>query len=285
MSKIVVMTDSTCGLPREVLDRYGIIVVPVQVRIGEEVYREGVDLHAEELFQRMFSSQATPATSLPTGDDFRASFQAALDAGADQVLGVFVGSQLSGTFNGARLAAQEFDLEVEMVDSGSTSLALGFLVLHGARRVEAGASLQEAAAELRREADNVEAYALLDTLEYVRRGGRIGRVGEVIANMLNIKPILRVGHNAVEVAARTRSYKKGVNWLRAALEEAAPVRALGLIHTSGESKTLVEQLAEEFRPYVEEGGDLFVEPATAAIAVHTGPNGVGLILWRRAEGA
>ncbi|MBX3054029.1 MAG: DegV family protein [Caldilineaceae bacterium] len=277
MSQIAIITDSTCTLPTELVERYQLIITPCQVRIGEDVYREGVDLTAQELFQRMFSSQSTPATSLPSGEDYAAAFEEAQRRGARQVLGLFVGSGLSGTFNGARLAAQDYDLEVELVDSGTTSLALGLLVLEAARRVEAGGELAQIAESLRAETANLEAYALLNTLEFVRRGGRIGRVGELIANVLNIKPILRVAHNSADVAARTRSHRKGLAWLTDTLADAAPVRGLGLIYTSDEAKVLAEGLLPDYRQYVVEGGDILLEPASAAIAVHTGPNSLGLL--------
>lgn len=277
MSQIAIITDSTCGLPKELIERHNLIVIPCQVRIGEDVYREGVDLTAEELFRRIFTSRATPATSLPSGEDYAAAFEEVQRRGVRQVLGVFVASGLSGTFNGARLASQEYDLDVELVDSGTTSLGLGLLVLEAARQVDAGGELVAIASSLRAETDNLEVYALLDTLEFIRRGGRIGRVGELIANVLNIKPILRVSHNAADVAARTRSYRKGLAWLKDTLADAAPVRGLGLIYTSEESAELARGLVEELRQYVVEGGDILVEPTGAALAVHTGPNGVGLM--------
>jgi len=280
MDEIAIITDSTCTLPARLVERYKLIVAPCQVRIGENVYREGVDMTAEELFQRMFTSQEMPATSLPSGEDYAAVFAEVQRRGIRQVLGVFVGSQLSGTFNGARLAAQNYDLEVELVDSGTTSLGLGLLVLAAARRVEDGGDLGQIAESLRAEVDNLEVYALLDTLEFVRRGGRIGRVGELIANVLNIKPILRVSHNAVEVAARTRSYRRGLAWLTHRLSAAAPVRSLGLIYTSDEARETAQRLSEELRQQVVDGGDLLVEPAGAAIAVHTGPNGIGLMFLK-----
>ena len=277
MSQIAIITDSTCGLPKELIERHNLIVIPCQVRIGENVYREGVDLDAEELFRRIFTSRATPATSLPAGEDYAAAFEEVQRRGIRQVLGVFVASGLSGTFNGARLAAQDYDLEVELVDSGTTSLGLGLLVLEAVRLVAAGGELAAIADSLRAEIDNLEVYALLDTLEFIRRGGRIGRVGELIANVLNIKPILRVSHNVADVAARTRSYRKGLAWLKDTLADAAPVRGLGLIYTSEESAELARGLVEELRQYVVDGGDILVEPTGAALAVHTGPNGVGLM--------
>lgn len=281
MTRIALMTDSTCGLAPETLARHNIIVAPIQVMIGERVFREGVDLTAEELFQELFSSQEVASTSLPTGEDFDAAFQQARQMGAEQVLGIFLAGELSGTFNGARLAAMDHDdLTVELVDSGTTSLALGLIVLRAARRLADGENLAQVAAQARQESQRVDAFALLDTLEFVRRGGRIGRAGELIANVLNIKPVLRVADNRADVVARVRSFKKGIAWLKERATDAAPVAGLGVIHTSGESRKTAEALAQELRPLVAEGGDLLVEPASSAIAVHTGPDAIGLMLLR-----
>ncbi len=281
MSKAIVMTDSTCGLPAEILAEKNILVVPCRVNVGQAVYREGVDLTAEELYRQMFASQETPTTSMPAGEDYQAAFQQVVDQGYDQVLGVFVGSAYSGTFNGARLAAQEYPLEVALVDSGTTSLALGMLAMHGADLLAQGVPLEEAAAECRRLAEGAEAHALLDTLEYVRRGGRIGRVGELIATMLHIKPILRLARNAADVVARTRSQKRGIAKLRKTVEEAAPLLGLAMIHTSDSTRELAAQLAEELGHFVVEGGPVLVAPAGAALAVHTGPGGVAATFLRK----
>ncbi len=281
MSKTIVMTDSTCGLPAEILAAKNILVAPCRVNVGQAVYREGVDLTAEELYRQMFASQETPTTSMPAGEDYAAAFQQVVDQGYDQVLGVFVGSAYSGTFNGARLAAQEYPLEVELVDSGTTSLALGMLAMQGADLLAQGASLEEAAQACRRLAEGAEAHALLDTLEYVRRGGRIGRVGELIATMLNIKPILRLARNSADVVARTRSQKRGLAKLRSTAQEAAPLLGLGLVHTSDSTQALAAQLAEELAPLVVEGGPVLVAPASAALAVHTGPGGVAVTFLRQ----
>ncbi len=279
MNKIAIITDSTATLPTALIEQHQLIVIPLQVHVGDAVYREGLDLTAEELFPLMFSSSHTPTTSLPAGQDYAAAFEEVQRRGISQVLGIFIGSGLSGTFNGARLAAQDYELDVELIDSGTTSLALGLLVLEAARQVEAASStLADIADSLRSETANLAAYALLDTLEYVRRGGRVGRVGELIANVLNIKPILRITQNTVDVVARTRSQRKGLAWLNSVMADAAPVRGLGLIYTSDETKEIAAGMAIDLRQYVVDGGDILLEPAGAAIAVHTGPNGIGLLL-------
>jgi DegV family protein with EDD domain len=274
MSKIVIMTDSTCNLPAHIIEQEELIVVPCQVRIGEQTYREGVDLTAEQLFGRMFSSSETPATSLPSGEDYHAAFAEAERRGATQLLGIFLGSSYSGTFNGARLTAQEYTLEVELVDSGTTSLAMGLLVRRAAALIRAGKSLQETAAELRTLAERAELHALLDTVEYVRRGGRIGRIGEIIANVLNIKPTLRLARNSADVVARNRSHKKGMSALLETARMAAPLQAASIIHTGAEEEAMA--LAKEIAPLVVGDQEILVEPATAALATHAGPNAIGI---------
>lgn len=278
---IGVITDSTAGLPPEVAAEEGIIVVPCQVRIGQTVYREGVDLTTEELFRRMFSSAETPATSLPAGEDFLAAFEEARRRGYDQVLGVFVGSGFSGTLNAARLFAAQTPLEVAVVDSGTTALALGLLAVYGARRARQGVPLPALARELEGLAQGAELYALLDTLEYVRRGGRIGRVAEMVASVLHIKVVLRIARNQADVVARMRSRKRGLAWLQDVTREAAPLLGLGAMHTGGETEALAHELAEALADSVTPGGPVLVSMAGAALAVHAGPNAVGVALLRR----
>lgn len=280
MSKIAIMTDSTCGLSPAVIDREDLIVVPCQVNVGDQVYKEGVDLTAEELFTRIYSSSSTPTTSLPAGEDYTAAFEEVKRRGADQVLGLFVGSNLSGTFNGARLTAQNYSFQVELIDSGTTAIALGLLVLEAARLVREGADLKIAAAQLRETADRTELYALLDTLEWIRRGGRIGRVGELIANVLNIKPVLRVARNSLDVVARARSRKKGLTWLMETAQAARPLRAAGVMHILAPDEAA--ELARDLSPLVDGQPQLMVEPVTAAVAVHAGPLAIGMGMIKRA---
>jgi DegV family protein with EDD domain len=274
MSKIAIMTDSTCGLPAHIIAQENLIVVPCQVNVGDQVYKEGVDLTADELFQRIYSSSATPTTSLRAGEDYTAAFEEVKRRGADQVIGLFVGSGLSGTFNGARLAAQEYPFQVELIDSGTTAMALGLLVLEAARIVKEGATLPDAAAQLRQTADRTELYALLDTLEYIRRGGRIGRVGELIANVLNIKPVLRVARNSLDVVTRARSRKKGLSWLMETAQAAQPLHAAGVMHIQTADEAA--ELARALSPLVTGHPKLMIEPVTAAVAVHAGPLAIGM---------
>lgn len=275
MNQIAIMTDSTCGLPSHVVEREGVIVIPCQVRIGDQIYKEGVDLTTDALFEHIFSSTEVPATSLPAGEDYTAAFEEAQRRGATQVLGIFVGSGYSGTFNGARLAAQEHpELDTELIDSSTTAIAQGLLVLEAVKQVRAGQSLQQAVEAVRMLVERTELYALLDTLEFVRRGGRIGRVGELIANVLNIKPILRVSHNAADVVARNRSRKKGINWLLETAGEAAPLRAAGVMHINAAQEAA--EVAKALESLVEEKQAIMVTDAPSAIATHAGPNALGI---------
>lgn len=278
MSNIAILTDSTAGLSPQIIERENLIVVPCQVSIGQKTYREGVDLTAEQLFDRIFGSDETPSTSMPAGEDYAAAFAEIQARQATGVLGIFVGSGFSGTFNGARIAAQEQPIPVELVDSGTTSLALGLLVLHAARMARSGHALEEIATEVRGLSEQAELYALLDTLEFIRRGGRIGRVGELVATFLNIKPVLRLTHNSADVVARTRSRKRGIAWLLNTAQEAAPVRSIGVIHTGAvEAAT---DLAEQLRPFAHPDQEILIQPAGAAVAAHAGPDAIGFGMIR-----
>jgi DegV family protein with EDD domain len=169
-------------------------------------------------------------------------------------------------------------LEVELVDSGTTSLAMGLLVQRAAALIGAGKSLRETAADLRALADRAELYALLDTVEFVRRGGRIGRVGELIANVLNIKPTLRLARNSVDVVARSRSRGKGLTGLVEVVRAAAPLQAASVIHTGAEQEA--QALAREIAPFVKADQEILIAPATVALAAHSGPKGIGIGLIR-----
>jgi DegV family protein with EDD domain len=279
MSNIAIVTDSTSCLSSEVAKREGIIVVPCQVHFADQSYREGVDMTTDELFHRVFSDGDIPETSMPLGQDFMSAFQMAQEHGAESILGIFLGSSFSGTFNGARLAAEEAPLPVELVDSGTTSLGLALLAIHAARQArQTEVSPPQFAAEIRDLARGAEVYAMLDTLEFAHKGGRVGWISQTIAAFLHIKPILRLSNNSIDLVARTRSRKRAMAWLMNKAFEIAPQHGISVIH-SGTRDQAVE-LADQISPLLQPGQEMMVEPTGAALATHTGPNALGFGLVR-----
>ncbi|HBY98427.1 MAG TPA: hypothetical protein DEP84_31550, partial [Chloroflexi bacterium] len=212
---IQIITDSTSDLPPAVAEREGILVVPAQVQFGTESFREGVELTGIAFFERLArEAGALPTTSQPLPGDFIAAFEAARTRGAEAAISIHLGSAFSGTFNGARLVAADAPLPVSVLDSGTASMALGWIAILAARAARAGASLDELTALVARLTECAALYAMLDSLEYLRRGGRVNRAVEMMAGLLDIKAILLVANNRIEAVARVRTRTRALAWLR-----------------------------------------------------------------------
>lgn len=277
---IQVITDSTADLPPAVAEREGILVVPCQVYFGEEAFREGVDLPDEEFFRRLRTSPVLPRTALPRGEDFQAVYQEARRRGATSVLAVHLGSGFSGLFGAATLFAREMDMPVELVDSGTASMALGLLAIHAARRARQRVPLVELAEEVRRLAPRAETYAVLDTLEYARRGGRVSRLVEVLATALDVKPILRVARNSVDLVARQRTQKRALDWLVEKVKEADSRHGVAVVHAN--ALHLAKSVLEKVAAHVPPNTELFSSSAGAVLGTHAGPGAVGVCFIRQA---
>ncbi len=276
---IQVVTDSTADLPPEVAEQEGILVVPCQVLFGEETFREGVDLTDEEFFQRLRTSPVLPRTALPRGEDFQAVYQEARRRGATGVLAVHLGSKFSGLFGAAALFAREVDVPVELVDSGTASMAMGLLAIHAARRARQGVPLAELAEEVRGLAPRAETYAMLDTLEYVRRGGRVNRLVEILAAAFNVKPILRVARNSVDLVARQRTRRRALEWLVTEAQKADPAYGLAVVHA--DAPNLAQALSDRISARMPAGTAFFQSTAGAVLGTHAGPGAVGTCFIRR----
>ncbi|MFW6089373.1 MAG: DegV family protein, partial [Gemmatimonadota bacterium] len=187
-----VLTDSAADLPLAWVERHGVTVVPLQVIVGDRVYRDGVDLQPEELLDLMVDpTNPVPRTSQPAPAAFRAACRRAVDHGADGLLGVFVSGAVSGTLASATAVLREFDdVPTEAVDSRSGSLGIGLLVIRAIELLERGLPLPDVAAELRRVRDQSNVFFTVDTMDYLLRSGRIGRARAWLGGMLDLKPVL-----------------------------------------------------------------------------------------------
>jgi DegV family protein with EDD domain len=191
-------------------EKLGIEVVPLTVTFGSTSYLDGVDVTPEEFLTRLKASAVLPTTSQPSISTFTAAFQSAIDAGEDVVC-ITISAELSGTFNSARLAAQEMDGDrVRVVDSRGATMQIGWVVVAAARAAQAGASVSEVEAAAYAAIPKVKLFALLQTLDYVYKGGRIGRAQHMIGSALSIKPIIGVTDGVVEPVERVRTWKKAV---------------------------------------------------------------------------
>jgi DegV family protein with EDD domain len=244
VSRVAIVTDSASDLPPDAAQRSGIVVVPLVVSFGPESFRPGVNLTTDEFWQRMTAPDAPfPTTAAAAPGDFLSAFQAAFDAGADSVVCITVSGDLSGTLKAAQVAAAQLpDRDVHVVDSRTASMGHGMLAQIAAELAAEGVSGAEIARVIEHRKADVVLYVALDTLEYLKRGGRISGARAAIGTMLNVKPIITVIDGIVENADRVRSRPKARDRVLELLTE-KPLERASLLHTTNAD---VEEFRERF---------------------------------------
>ena len=244
MSHVAIVTDSASDLPPEVAQRSGIVVVPLVVSFGPESFRPGVNLTTDEFWQRMTAPEAPfPTTAAAAPGDFVSAFQRAFDAGADSVVCITVSGDLSGTLKAAQVAAAQLpDRDVHVVDSRTASMGHGMLAQIAAELAQEGVSGAEIARVIEHRKADVSLFVALDTLEYLKRGGRISGARAAIGTMLNVKPIITVQDGIVENADRVRSRPKARERVLELLTE-KPLERASILHTTNAD---VEEFRERF---------------------------------------
>ncbi len=273
------MTDSTAYLPPELLERYDISVVPLYVMLGSDSGREGESVGPDDVARVLSSRGGRVSTSMPTPDDFAETYRRLLDAGADHLVSVHLSAELSGTWDAARVAATHVGEQlVTVVDSRSAAMGNGFAVLAAARSAAAGADAADVAESARRTAAATRTFFVVDTLDHLRRGGRIGSAAALLGSALAVKPVLHVLDGRVVVLEKVRTSARAVNRLvQRVVEETdgAPV-SLAVHHLAAPEKA--ERLADELRELVPTLHELHVSELGAAIGAHVGPGAVGVVV-------
>ena len=205
--KVALVTDSTADLPRPLRERLRIRTVPLYVNLGGKVYRDWEEITPEEIFQKVRQGKAFPTTSQPSPEDFLKAYQAALEE-ADHVLSIHISSKLSGTVQSAELAAQSFPGRITVFDSQAASLGIGMMALRAHELLAQGQGLEEVLKELGRIRQDHFVRFSVATLEFLKRGGRIGGAQALLGTLLGIKPILTLKDGRVEAAGRARGERK-----------------------------------------------------------------------------
>jgi DegV family protein with EDD domain len=271
MMKIALVTDSTSDVPAELAAHHGIEIVPALINIQGRSLVDGVDITREEFYTRIPSLNPPPTTSSPSVGSFQERYEKLLRAGAEHVLSIHAANQLSGIFNAARLAAQEFGERVKVIDSEQLSLGLGFQVLLAAEAAAKGAILDEVTSLVDSVRQRVRVAALLSTIEYVRRSGRVSWARAVIGSLLNLQPLIELRHGAVIRLGQARTRTQGILRLIDTLNSWGPLERLAVLHTNAESAA--RELLEEVKSKV--NIPPLVVNVTTAIGTHVGPNGLG----------
>ncbi|KPK20143.1 MAG: hypothetical protein AMJ70_08400 [Dehalococcoidia bacterium SG8_51_3] len=270
---VKVVTDSVADLPSQVIEELGITVIPLNVRFGEKVYRDGIDLTTDQFYQQLTSSRTMPVTSVPSPIAFSTAYDRLAEE-TDEILAVILSSKLSGTYDVARqsIGLMKRECRIEVIDSEWAVMAQGFLVIAAARAAQAGARLNEIMRIVRRNIARVDIRAAFDTLEFLRRGGRIGAAQALLGAALKINPIITMKDGLVEPAGRTRSRTRAVEHLYQFVAGFRNIEELAVEEAacSEDADLLVDRLGNLFPRE-----RIYRTRTTPVIGTHTGP---GLLL-------
>jgi len=265
------VTDSACDLPEAVIAEYGIEVVPLSIRFGDAVFLDRIELTNASFWQRMRSGGPLPQTSAPSAGQFLQAYERLVSKGADGIVVVSLSSQLSATFQSARVASEQMALApVRVIDSQTATTALGLQVLETARAAAGGGDLDQVTGVALDAAAHTHVFAALDTLEFLRRGGRVGAAAAFFGTALQIKPMIELAEGIVVPAGRVRTRSKA---LRAVLERITDVgsdlQEVAIIHADAreEAEQLAARMPTAYQVSITEIGPV--------IGTHTGPGTIG----------
>lgn len=278
MAKIALVTDSTTNIPKELSKGYEVHVVPSVIIWGGETLRDSVDIQPTEFYKRLASSKETPTTSQPTPAAFVEKFEDLKSKGYTDILGVYVSSKFSGTIASAETAKQQVTgINIVNVDGRSASMGTGWPLLEAAKAAKDGKSMEDCVKIAEKTRDHTGIMLLVDTLEFLHRGGRIGGGARFLGTALNLKPILEVREGALEAVERVRTKGKALDRMVELLVERvagrSPVR-LAVLHANAEedAKKLLEVASKRVSPV-----ESSVAEVSPAVGTHTGPGTLGFV--------
>ncbi|HAL16198.1 MAG TPA: hypothetical protein DCP32_05435 [Anaerolineaceae bacterium] len=276
--KIKIVTDSTCDLSAELAREWDVTVVPAYINIGEKSFLDGVDLSRQDFYHRLPDYPQSPTTSAPGLAAFASAYEKSADEGAQGIISIHVAESLSTTINVARKAKEMVShVPIWVVDSGQVSLGLGLQVLAAAKAAIQGQNLEVILQELADLRKRTYLYAVVDTLEFLRRSGRVARYRAILGSMVKIKPIISFhdGIIKMEMAVTTNKAFKRISEIVSSL---APLECISFVHTLALSK--VDELQKLLSPFIPGSSKSLTSEVTPAIGAHIGPGAAGVICVR-----
>ncbi len=273
-----ILTDSTCDIPLEQAKALGITIVPLTVFFGDEAFLDGVELDNAGFYSRLQTNKVSPRTSQPPPAAFEEAYRRLINEGADGILSVHVSSKLSGTYQSAcsgwdALPDEMKKIPVELVDSGIVSLGIGLPVLQAAKEAQQGLSLAELKARLLDRIARVKILFVLDTLEYLKRGGRVGGAKALLGNILSVKPILSFRSGEIVAVEQPRTRSKAYARIAQLVDELGPVEEMAVIESDDEvGQQLVQSLKTVYQ------GEIPTYKLGAVLGAYAGPGTAGVML-------
>lgn len=286
MARIHVVTDSGSDLPIDVREKYNIHVVPLTIQFGDEIYTDGIDLGVADFYQRLASEADLPSTCQPSPADFLKIYEEIAQPG-DTIISIHLSSNLSGTYQSAVLASTMVNNGVEIIaiDTKSASMGIGLVAVAVAEAVQNGATKEEAVAEAERVIEHLGVYFIVDTLENLKKNGRIGAAQALVGSLLNIKPILTLKEGTVTPFDKVRGKAKSLKRIQDLITEYAaeygnsPLR-VGITHANSQAEA--DKLAKELQAQLDIK-ELIVSYIGPTIGVHTGQGTIALLFYPEAE--
>lgn len=276
-----IVTDSTCDLPAEIITQYGIQTIPLYINFGNQGYLDGIDISRDEFYTRLPSSSSNASTAVPSLERFIAAYNTLADEGADEVLSIHISAALSGVVDVARIGAQNtISTKVTVIDSRQLSLGTGFLVETAAKMAAAGCLVHEILRALNDQIQRTRVFAALDTLEFLKRSGRMNKYLAGLATLLQIKPILTM-HDGKPDSERVRTRDRALNRVVEMLAAASPLERVAIVHSHATNEVLAElrSMAAQLLPR----GPILTEDITPVIGAHIGPGAVGFAVVQAAN--
>jgi DegV family protein with EDD domain len=271
--QVRIVTDSSCDLPQAVVDELGITVVPLTIRIAGEEFVDRVELTAKEFWAKCAASPTLPETAAPSPGQFEAEYRRLAAEGATGIAVVDLSSALSATMQSAELAARAVvgEIDVRVVDSRTVSLALGLIVAAVARRAAAGASLDEVESAARQLIERTKLWGALDTLENLKKGGRIGGAKALLAGVLSIKPIVEVRGGRVEEGGKQRTRSKALSFLVDKMASYGPLEQVAVLQADCDD---VDRFVAMLRSHFD--GEIVVGDIGPVVGSHAGKGTIGV---------
>ncbi|KKO52164.1 DegV family protein [Paenibacillus sp. DMB20] len=283
MKKTVIVTDSTADIPADLVKKYDIRIVPLRVMFGHDSYLDGIEITPGDFYKRLVASSQMPTTSQPSPADFAAAYEAVLkESPGCSILSIHLSSGMSGTYQSALLATSMLEEETDITvwDSKSASYGFGLFVVHAAKLAEEGASVEEIVSAVEELRSQRKLYFLVDTLEYLQKGGRIGKASAILGTLLNIKPILSIDQEGIIYAVeKVRGRKKATSRIIELFQKELPGITnihVGVGHTADPASVeeFLEQLSTVFTVK-----EVVLSEIGAVIGTHVGPGTIAAYIW------
>ncbi len=274
---IKIVTDSTCDLPPDLARQLDVTVLPMTINMEGRSYFDGVDITRTEYYQRLPALKTLPTTAASGAGEFETAYRS---LGEAEIVSIHIGSGYSGVLNVAKVGAEASGQRVTVVDSQQASMGMGWQVVVAAETAAAGGSLQSVLDAVASAQKRAKLVALLDTLEYLRRGGRASAMTAALSNLLQIKVIIEVGNNKVSSLARTHTHGRGMDKLVDIVEGLAPLERLAVLHAANPTgaQVLAQRVGHCLSPTAR--SPLIVTDVTAVVGTHAGPGAVGIAIIR-----